>query len=264
MQTFEPFVILNAPELRRSASQLNPDSKLFIADCQPMYANILKKKLVSVKRTKGTQTIDNNSMSAEEIEWFGASTPSCPPTFPHNNHPVHYLRLLAPPEQMNFALYPPTHFSGKTWEKIWQEGTLVLDLYVATVAPTLSDILRAPSDIYFRPEMEFTGFDYRVKIDENRCHEPLIVKAGDSVDILRTNMQHSRYIVDSCQLIRGGRAYLPVHYCDYYGQGFTNTLDSRHPSFILDVPESFRHSPVALRLRSYHTHTICLQTFPPQ
>jgi len=191
MQTFEPFVILNAPELRRSASQLNPDSKLFIADCQPMYANILKKKLVSVKRTKGTQTIDNNSMSAEEIEWFGASTPSCPPTFPHNNHPVHYLRLLAPPEQMNFALYPPTHFSGKTWEKIWQEGTLVLDLYVATVTLTLSDILRAPSDIYFCSEMEFTRFDYQVKTDENRCHKLLIIKAGNSVDILRTNTQHS-------------------------------------------------------------------------
>ena len=39
--------------------------------------------------------------------------------------------------------------------------------------------------------MEFTGFEYCVKIDETRCHEPLVIKAGNVVDILKTNTQHS-------------------------------------------------------------------------
>jgi len=152
------------------------------------------------------------------------------------------------PEQLNFALYPPTHFSGKVWEKMWEEETLVLDLYVATSMPTLSDICRSPSDVYFRPETEFMGFKYRVKIDENRCHEPLVIKAGNVIDILKTNMQYSRYVIDLCQMIRDGRAYFPVHYREYYGQGFTNASDPCHPSFILDIPKSFSHSLVALHL----------------
>ena len=56
---------------------------------------------------------------------------------------------------------------------------------------TLSDICCSPSDIYFQSEMEFTGFEYCVKIDETQCHEPLVIKAGNVVDILKTNMQHS-------------------------------------------------------------------------
>jgi len=163
-------------------------------------------------------------------------------------------------ERLNFALYPPTRFSGKVWEKMWEEGTLVLDLYVATTEPTLSDICRSPSDIYFRPETEFTGFEYRVKIDEDRCHKPLVIKAGNVIDILKTNTQYSRYIIDLCQMIRDGRAYFPVHYREYYGQGFTNASDPRHPSFILDIPESFCHSLVALHLRANSDYYASIQS----
>jgi hypothetical protein len=216
-----------------------------------------------MKRTKVTQTDETDFVSALEHEWFRRmpNTISRPPTFPINNYPIHYPRLLAPPEQLNFALYPPMRFPDKTWEMIWQEGTLVLDLYITTAVPTLSDLCRSPSDIYFQQEMEFTGFDYRVRIDETRCHEPLTIKAGNVVDILKTNTRHGRYIIDSCQMIRDGRAYLPVHYREYYGQGFTNASDPRHPSFILDIPESFCHSLVALRLRSNAAYYASLQPF---
>jgi len=116
-----------------------------------MYASVLKTQLANMMQMKGTQTNDTDFMSAKEIEWFGPpATTSCPPpVFPINNYPVHYLQLLATQEQLNFALYPPTRFSGKVWEKMWEEGMLILDLYVTTTEPTLSDICCSPSDIYF-------------------------------------------------------------------------------------------------------------------
>jgi len=177
-----------------------------------------------------------------------------------NNYPVYYARLLATQEQLNFTLYPPTHFSGRVWEKMWEEGTLVLDLYVATTMPTLSDICHSPSDVYFQPETEFTGFEYHMKIDETWCHEPLVIKAGRVMDILKTNMQHSHYIIDLCQMIRNRHAYFPVHYCKYYGQGFTNALDPHHLSFILNIPKSFCHSLVVLRLQANSDYDASLQS----
>ena len=255
--------LVKAPTLKHSASQPITNTQLFVADGRPTYASVLKTQLANTMRTKGSQTSnDTNFMSAEEIEWFGPPTTTSrpPPVFPVNNYPVHYPQLLSTQERLNFALYPPTRFSGKVWEKMWEEGTLVLDLYVATTEPTLSDICRSPSDIYFRPETEFTGFEYRVKIDEDRCHKPLVVKAGNVIDILKTNTQYSRYIIDLCQMIRDGRAYFPVHYREYYGQGFTNASDPRHPSFILDIPESFCQSLVALHLRANSDYYASIQS----
>jgi len=98
------------------------------------------------------------------------------------------------------------------------------------------------------PNTKFMGFEYRVKIDEDWCHKPLVIKAGNVVDILKTNMQYSCYVIDLCQMIRDGRAYFPVHYREYYGQGFTNASDPCHPSFILNIPELFCHSLVVLHL----------------
>jgi len=201
-------------------------------------------------------------MSAEEIEWFGppATTSHPPPVFPVNNYPVHYSRLLAPPEQLNFALYPPARFPEKTWENMWEGGTLVLDLFVTATVPTLSDICRSPSNTYFQHETEFTGFDYCVQRDESQCHEPLVIKTGDIINILNTNTQQSRYVVNLCQMICNGRVYLPVHYHDYYEQGFTKASDSRHRSFILDIPTSFCHSLVVLHLRMNSVYYAGLQS----
>jgi len=257
----KPF-ILTTTMLKRSASQPTTTSPLFTVDCRPTYASILKNKLTETKRTKATQTNDTDFISTEECEWFG-SMPSTTshPTFPINNYPMHYPRLLAPPEQLNFALYPPTRFPEKTWEKMWGEGTLVLDLFVTATAPTLSDICHSPSDTYFQHETtEFTRFDYCVQIDENWCHKPLVIKTGDIVNIFNTNTQQSRYVVDLCQMIRDGRAYLPVHYCDYYGQGFTKSEDPCHPSFILDIPTSFCHSLVAVHLWMNSAYYASLQS----
>jgi len=171
-----------------SASQLTTKTQLFVADSQPTYASILKTQLANMQ-TKGMQINDTSFMSAEEIEWFGppATTSRPPPVFPINNYPVHYPQLLVTPERLNFTLYPSTCFSGKIWEKMWEKGTLILNLYVATM-PTLSDICHSPSNVYFWPEMEFTGFKYCVKIDETWCHEPLVIKAGNVIDILKTHL----------------------------------------------------------------------------
>ena len=259
----KPFILMT-PMLKLSTFQLTTTttSPLFTVDCQPTYASILKNKLTETKRTKATQTDDTDFVSTEECEWFRRmpSTTPCPPTFPINNYAIHYPRLLAGPEQLNFALYPPMCFPVETWENMWEGETLVLDLFVTATAPTLSDICRSPSDTYFQHDMEFTGFDYCVQIDENRCHEPLVIKTSDIVNILNTNTQQSCYIVDLCQMIRDRRAYLPVHYRDYYGQGFTKASHPRHPSFILNIPTSFCHSLVALYLQMNSAYYASLQS----
>ncbi len=263
MQSSNKFIVSRAPMLTWTTSEPATNSALYVTNCQPTYASVLENMLANTKQTKGTQTNKTDPMTAEELEWFGPpASISQPPVFPTNSYCIHYPRLLAPPEQLNFALYPPMCFHNNIWEMMWQGGSLVLNLYVATPMPTLSDLCHSPSDIYFQPEMEFTGFDYRIKIDKSRCPEPLVIKSGDIVNILNTNMQHGRYIVDLCQMIRNGRAYFPVHYREYYGQGFTNASDPRHPSFILDIPESFCHSLVALRLRSNSDYYASLRPFP--
>ena len=212
---------------------------------------------------KATQTSDSDSISPEELEWFSLlATISPPPVLPADNFLVHYPCLLALIEQLNFALYLPTYFPENYWEEMWQKGTLVLDLYIATTMLTLSEICSSPSDVYFRTETEFMEFDYCVKIDESQCHKPLVIKSGDIVNILKINKRDGHYIVDLCQMIRNGCAYIPVHYCDYYGQGFTKTLDPQHPSFILDIPESFCHSLVAFLLRSNANYYASLQPPP--
>jgi hypothetical protein len=70
--------------------------------------------------------------------------------------------------------------------------------------------------------MEFMGIKFRLKVDPSRCHSPLTVQCGDTVDICRTNTHIARHVVESCLLIRDG-------------QGFTDTQDPRHPSFILEA-----------------------------
>jgi len=119
--------------------------------------------------------------------------------------------------------------------------------------PTLSNIRRSPSDVYLRPET--SSRDSNIVWTSAKkplipiLYEPLVIKAGNVMDILKTNMQYSRYVINLCQMIHDGCAYFPVHYREYYRQGFTNTSDPRHPSFILNIPKSFCHSLVALHLR---------------
>jgi len=92
------------------------------------------------------------------------------------------------------------------------------------------------------------GFEYCMKIDETWCHEPLVIKASNVIDILKTNTQYSHYVIDLCLMIRDGCTYFPVHYCGYYRQGFTNASNPRYSSFILNIPKLFCHSLVVLPL----------------
>ena len=170
------------------------------------------------------------------------------------NQPIHYPRSLAPAIRPYFALYTPSHFSLKRWEKMWNEPTLILDLYVSSNNPTTSDQKSpATSTTYFYPEEEFMGIPYRVKFDQSRCDKPVHIKTGNAVDILRTNTFYGRYIVDSCQLIRNGQAYLAIHFRNYDRQGFTSTIDPRHPSFILEIPQSFCQTSMMQHLPPWPT-----------
>ena len=94
---------------------------------------------------------------------------------------------------------------------------------------------------------------YQVKFDQSRCDKPVHVKTGNAVDILRTNTFYGRYIVDSCQLIRDGQAYLAVHFRNYDRQGFTSTINPRHPSFILEIPQSFCQTSMMQHLLPWPT-----------
>jgi hypothetical protein len=154
----------------------------------------------------------------------------------------HYPTALDSTPNVKYKQLTFTRFSDSYWKEIWERSILVLESCASStpsmlVLPNTEDIIHTRT--YFYVEHEFMGIPYRVKIDEEKCSQPLTVRCGDMVDINGTNTYHGRYIVDTCQLVKDGRAYLPVHYRQYYGQYFTNTYDLRHPSFILEIPARF-------------------------
>ena len=161
-----------------------------VVDLHTTFAQVLGTQPKDSKRTKAVQT----DPVVERIN------SSLMPMSSDDQH-IQYPRTLAPPIRPYFAFYPVKRFADKHWEQIWGEPTLVLDLYVSSIKPASSEKDREMLPTYFHPENEFTGINYRVIFDETRTHEPVYIKSGDSVDILRTNMYYARYIVDSCQLI---------------------------------------------------------------
>jgi hypothetical protein len=186
---------------------------------------------------------DNESLVAEPPTLPAAPLYRCPP-FPSNDHPVFCPTRESIPLRLNFALYPVTRFSDEFWKKMWGQMVLVLDSYLVT-----PERRSTSTTTFFHPETEFIGIKYRLKIDCEKCHQPLVFRRGDIVDMSGTNSPSSRYVVETCQLIRGGFA-LPVHYRNFHGQGFTDTRDPCHPSFILQIPQSFCKSPLIPHLQA--------------
>src|SRR6266581_3865547 len=129
MQSSNKFVVSRAPMLTQTTSEPATNSASYVTNCQPTYASVLKNMLANTKQTKGTQTNKTDPMTTEKLKWFGPpASISQPPVFPTNSYCVHYPRLLAPSEQLNFALYPPMCFCNNIWEMMWQGGSLVLDV----------------------------------------------------------------------------------------------------------------------------------------
>jgi len=62
---------------------------------------------------------------------------------------------------------------------------------------------------------------------------------------------NGQYIVDYCQLIHNGIAYLPIHYREYENQAFSAGNNPHHYSFILTVPVELSKAPFLPRLLPY-------------
>ena len=227
-----------------------------VADCQLVFIENTWDRSTAIKVTQSTQT--DGEADSQKKETPTPSTMDCEKQlFPPNDYPTRVPSRLNPELSPNFALYPVTVYTSWYWEKIWTKPVLVLDLYVKSIK---ADQLGAqsPFHTYFHPETEFMGIKYRVTIEASRCHHPLTIRRGDTVDINGTNRFQSRYIVESCQLIRNGYAYLAVHFRAFHQQKFTDTRDPKHPSFILAVPETFCKTPLMPHLqpiRPRPTHT---------
>jgi hypothetical protein len=221
-----------------------------VADCQLIFVENTYDQSTTVRVTQSTQTSDDTESLT--VEPSTPSTLSCAHMpFPPNDYPTLFPAKLNPESRLNFALYPVTRFQDWYWEEIWTRPTLVLDLYVKPREVNLSHTHHLPTSTYFQPETEFIGIKYRVTIEADRCHrsQALEVRKGDTVDVCGTNRSHGRYIVEACQLIRNGHAYLAVHFHTFQEQGFTDTRDPCHPSFILEVPQSFCKSPLMSHLQ---------------
>ena len=79
--------LTQAPMLKGSTSQPTTMTQLYVADSQSSYASVLKARLANMKHTKATQTDKNDSISTEELEWFGLPpTISNSPVFPIDNY----------------------------------------------------------------------------------------------------------------------------------------------------------------------------------
>jgi hypothetical protein len=111
----------------------------------------------------------------------------------------------------------------------------------------------------FHHELEFMGYAYRVVFDADwvkisaQWMKKISFTRGTAVNVHNINNCGGQYIVEYCQLIRNGIAYLPVHFREYHDQGFSTTNDPRHHSFILAVPVELCYSPFLPHLRPSST-----------
>lgn len=165
------------------------------------------------------------------------STSLPPSPFPLRSFTTYRPKLLTFEEQLSYGQYAPSRFTPDSWTKIWNGRKVNLDnlSFTATLRTSKS---RPPCSTSFRYETEFTGYLYRVAIDPTRCHSNIRIQCGTVVDVANLNTTRGKYIVDTCQLVRDGLSFFPVHYreCD---QGFTSADDFRHYSFILAIPSPY-------------------------
>ncbi len=219
-------------------------------DCHPVYTDEVapfKVRHEQVPQTDDDQVslqADLSTITLEDLQ------------FPPNTYAIRSPTAYSPEEAPFFALYPPTCFEDCHWQDLWQQPTLALDLYVTPNSTSDATNRQSAVMTYLQSETQFVGMNYRLRVEEARCDKHFEIRRGDSVNFLDANRRYGRYIVDACQWIEKGCAYLPVHYREYYSQGFTDTQDPLHPSFILDIPASFCKSNIRphLQLLTEKTH----------
>lgn len=170
-----------------------------------------------------------------------------------------YLQL-EPMERLPFAQYPVSHFTQPDWDIIWERPAIDLDPYLITM-----EYDNRPTSLptVFHPEREFAGYSYRVELDASRLEKKIFFRRGTAVDIREINEPDGRYLVEYCQLIRDGIAYLPVHFREYHNQGFSTANDPRHHSFILAVPAFLCKSPFLPHLHPHIANYNTVHIIPP-
>ena len=139
-----------------------------------------------------------------------------------------------------FAQYPVSHFAQQDWDKIWERPAIDLEPYLEMTHYNN----RQAISTFFYPEHEFAGYTYHVIFNPARLKTKIFFRRGTAVNIQGINETDGRYLVDYCQLIRDGIAYLPVHFRDRHKQGFSIVNDPFHYSFILMIPVNLCKSPL--------------------
>ena len=163
------------------------------------------------------------------------------PTFPPVSLKNRSYSPLDPIQHLPFAQYPVSHFAQQDWDKIWERTAINLDPYLIT---TDYNNRQGSLPTIFHPEYEFAGYTYRVKLDATRLQTKIFFRHGTAVNVRDINEPDGQYLVDHCQLVRGGIAYLPVHFREYHNQEFSAVNDPRHYSFILTIPVELCKSPL--------------------
>ncbi len=186
----------------------------------------------------------NESVEAVSSTPSSSSTSICDPVFPPLFFRYHGCLDLPSSQRTPFAQYPVSHFPNDDWKKIWRRRPITLDHFAAPTKYIRSDKDLSPKTTYFHVENEFAGYAYRVVIDPTQCLANLTFRRGTTVNICGVNDSKGQYVVEYCQLVRKGIAYLPVHFRQFDGQGFTSPFDPRHMSFILIIPVTFNRSPL--------------------
>jgi len=93
-----------------------------------------------------------------------------------------------------------------------------------------------------QPEAEFAGIPWRLVIDPTHTHLLPEFRRGSIINIMGSNHEQGKYMVECCQLKRDGIAYLKVVFREG-DQRVCPVWDPFRPAFILAVPIEHNHAP---------------------
>ena len=169
------------------------------------------------KTTQSECTIGTHTLNPTEELTTPTTGHVYRPTFPPISlNECGYLQL-GPMERLPFAQYPVSHFTQQDWDIIWERPVIDLDPYLMTM-----EYDNCPNSLptVFHPEWEFAGYSYHVELDASCLQSKIFFRRGTAVDVRGINRSDGWYLVEYCQLIHDGIAYLPVHFREYHNKVF--------------------------------------------
>ena len=231
-----------------------------VISCEPLPNVTTSSACVLVNGGGPTKTTSMQSMRNMDLDHDNsiiaqASTPSTIQVhfskFPPLSFQAFGYLHLEPMLHLPFAQYPVSHFPKYELEKMWDKFTIKLNPYLMPTKYHGPDKCQTPMPTLFHYEHKFAGYAFHVKFNATRCKKKIVFNHGTAVDIMEIDEYDGRYIIDYCQLIRDGIAYLPVHYREYENQAFSAANDPRHYSFILTVSVELSKAPFLPHLLPY-------------